>query len=581
MPLPWLHRLFVLFGVCLTAVLTFGPAPARAAGGAGVAGRPLQVCVLRDAPGMTAAQLFRQPGRFDCTTKQTAFGPGDYWVISERIGQRSRARQPLATRIGSLWQQGLELHILYADGQIVSYSSNNRGISELIQLGAIVEHPLPRAQPVVERVMWRVTGAANLRGIVVGARLATAAESAQSNLTMAALYAGFGGLCVALIIYNLALWGALRHRFQLAYCVMVAGLLIYTLSSSGALAWWWPDIPNNLRLRINHLMLASSAAAALVFARTFFEPRVFTGWLGKLCDTTVVALLAVGIGFFTLAPVATRAMDTIFSFSFLGVAALLGPVLWRAWTRQSHYLWLFAIAWATPIATAALRVMVNLGLIPWSFLLDNSTILAMTTEAVISSLAIAYRIRLLSRERDLALAGEIMARRLAEIDPLTGLLNRRAFLERVIGRQGEQQLLIADLDQFKRVNETLGHDGGDEVLRVFARVLRSCVPDEAEVARLGGEEFAVLSPIGVPLDPEAILARVRSTRMPFDLVVTTSIGVCNGGIASEPEWKRLYRGADAALFRAKAAGRDRVRRAGERDVEDAAVVTTPAPAVAA
>ncbi|MFX7784946.1 diguanylate cyclase, partial [Acinetobacter baumannii] len=80
---------------------------------------------------------------------------------------------------------------------------------------------------------------------------------------------------------------------------------------------------------------------------------------------------------------------------------------------------------------------------------------------LISSVGIAYRIRLLGRERDEARAQELAARALADIDPLTGLLNRRAFLHRAIGRPGAQTLLILDIDHFKAVNETIGHDGGD------------------------------------------------------------------------------------------------------------------------
>ena len=173
--------------------------------------------------------------------------------------------------------------------------------------------------------------------------------------------------------------------------------------------------------------------------------------------------------------------------------------------------------------------------------------------------AIAYRIRLLCHERDVAIAGETIARRLADTDPLTGLLNRRAFLDRAIGRHGEQKLLIADLDHFKRVNETLGHDGGDEVLRVFARVLRSCTPVGAIVARIGGEEFAIIVDTDTTLHAEAILDRLRATRMPYDIAVTASIGGCSGPLVTEIDWKALYRGADLALFEAKASGRDRVR----------------------
>jgi len=180
-------------------------------------------------------------------------------------------------------------------------------------------------------------------------------------------------------------------------------------------------------------------------------------------------------------------------------------------------------------------------------------------EALLSSLAIAYRMRLLGTERDAAREGEIAALLLADTDPLTGLLNRRAFLNQAIGRAGEQILMIADLDHFKEVNETIGHDGGDEVLRVFARTLRQSVPPEALVARIGGEEFAILTPIACAIEPREILARLRAGRMPYDVSVTASIGTCSGPLLRETDWKALYACADRALFEAKNDGRDRVR----------------------
>jgi diguanylate cyclase (GGDEF)-like protein len=527
----------------------------------GVAGRPLAVCVLRDTGGMDPAALIRQPERFDCTTAQHRLGPGDYWVISEDIGQRSRSRAPLNVRLASLWQQSLTLHVLYADGGIASQTTDARGVAPLIQLGAIVEQPLPRSRADIVRLMWHVRGATNLRGILLGARLSTAAESAHANLAMSALYAGFAGLSIALIIYNLALWGALRHRFQLYYCVMVALLLAYTFSSSGALAWAWPDAANNTRLRINFLLLGSTGTAALIFARSFFEPRVFAGWLGRYATIVSLAMSGLGLFYFLTAPFAIYWIDLAFTCSFVALALAVAPMLWRAWRLRSNYLWLFAIAWGAPILTATLRALSNLHVVPWGFWIDNSTILAMMIEAIVSSLAVAYRIKLLRDERDDAIEREVMMRRLADTDPLTGLLNRRAFLGQAIGRGGEQLLLIIDLDHFKRVNETLGHDGGDEVLRVFARMLRTSVPPGTLVARIGGEEFAILTPIDRPVEPEALLVRLRQMRMPFDIKVTASIGTCRGTLTSEVDWKALYRVADAALFDAKSAGRDRVRNA--------------------
>ncbi|RYY29056.1 MAG: diguanylate cyclase [Sphingomonadales bacterium] len=551
----YFHRVFAAIIVCIGLVGLATPASAQRA----ISGRPLAVCVLPDTGGMNPAILIQHPERFDCTTPQHEFGAGNFWVISKDINQQSRIHEPLNVRLASLWQDKLALRVLYADGQMTTTTTDARGVAPLIQLGAFVEQPLPQRDAKIVRLLWHVEGSANVRGVVLGSRISTAAQSERTNLAMAAMYAAFAGLCTALIIYNLALWGALRHRFQLYYCVMVGCLLAYTFSSSGVLAWLFPDLSNNVRLRFNYLLLGMTGASTLIFARSFFEERVFAGWLGRYTAAVAAAMAGVGVLFFLSAPFSVRSADATFTFVFLGLTTVVGPTLWHAWRRRSNYLWLFAVGWGVPILMAVSRVLANLHVIPWNFWLDNSTILSMVVEALMSSLAIAYRIKLLRDERDWAIASEVMARRLADTDPLTGLLNRRAFLNQAIGRPGEQQLLIADLDHFKRVNDTLGHDGGDEVLRLFARLLRTHVPASALVARIGGEEFAIIASSAEPADPDALLAKLRAMRMPFDLTVTASIGACRGPLTSDVEWKALYRGADKALFDAKSAGRDRSR----------------------
>jgi diguanylate cyclase (GGDEF)-like protein len=541
-------NLLALIGAVLLSAV---PATAQT----GLAGLPVAVCVTRAMPGMDARKLFARQAQFDCATRQTALGSGDYWALSQPV----RATGPVDVRIGSLWQERVTLHALYADGAVLSTITDGRSATRHLQLGAIIERGLPeRAAPLV-RLLWHVEGAANLRGILVGARIATPAESARANLMLGAVYAGFAGLCIALFVYNLALWGALRHRFQLAYCGMLLALLVYATSSSGALAWAWPDIVNNDRLRINYASLGVAAVSAMLFARSFFEPRVFAGWLAKMSNAVCALMLVTVALLATLAPWQITLFDRFFSFVFIAQLGIVIPILWRGWRTRSNYLWMFAIAWAAPIILACFRVASSLNAIRWNFWIDNSTILTMTVEALFSSLAIAYRIRLLSLERDEAREQEIAARLLADTDPLTGLFNRRAFLRHAIGREGDQILLLADIDHFKRVNETIGHDGGDEVLRVFARTLRQSVPPEALVARIGGEEFAIVTPVGLAVEAEDILARLRAARMPYDLSVTASIGTCSGPLTKETDWKALYRGADRALFEAKAAGRDRVR----------------------
>ena len=153
-----------------------------------------------------------------------------------------------------------------------------------------------------------------------------------------------------------------------------------------------------------------------------------------------------------------------------------------------------------------------------------------------------------------------LMRHLAEHDPLTGLRNRRGLQEHIdaeIARVGTVAVLVCDLDNFKRVNDTLGYVEGDEALRRFAGVLAAA---GGRAARLGGEEFAVVLP---GCDEEAALAageRVRagvaSAFQDFAWPVTTSVGVSVSGPGAE-DASQLLRAATRAVFGAKRLGRDR------------------------
>jgi len=548
---------FLLFAVLVALAMSFMASAARAQ--SAVTGVPLSVCVTRVAAGDTVAAMFGAAGRFDCTTSQRKLGNGDYWALSQPLGAIPNANVRERVRIASLWQDRVTLYALYPNGQIRGWAYDGRAASRHLQLGAMIQWRLDPKLGAPVRLLWRVDGAANLRGILVAPTLATANEAARANIAMAAVYSGFVGLCIALLIYNLAMWGALRHRFQLAYCAMVLSLLCYAYTSSGGLAWASPDMLNNDRLRLNYIFLAATVATALMFARAFFPPTVTAGWVARWSNRLTALALGAMTLFALFAPWQIKLLDGFYSISFAMLMLSVIPIIARARTERSPHLWLFAIAWAAPILFAALRLLANLSVVRWNFWLDNSTILSMAFEAIVSTLAIAYRIRLLSVERDEAIEREVIAARLADIDPLTGLLNRRAFLRQAIGRDSEQALLLTDLDHFKHVNETLGHDGGDEVLRVFARVLRQAAPTGTLIARMGGEEFAILCPADRAVAPETVLERLRAARMPFDLTVTTSIGACNGPMVTESDWKAMYRRADRALFDAKQAGRDRAR----------------------
>jgi diguanylate cyclase (GGDEF)-like protein len=155
---------------------------------------------------------------------------------------------------------------------------------------------------------------------------------------------------------------------------------------------------------------------------------------------------------------------------------------------------------------------------------------------------------------------------LAAHDPLTGLRNRRGFEEAIeahvqaLGPDGELSLLVVDLDHFKRVNDSLGHDAGDAVLRRFAEVLRAAARDADVPTRLGGEEFALVLPgageAAALTVAEHLRLLVRGEFAGFACPVSVSVGVASRG----PEARdagALTRAANRALYAAKRLGRDR------------------------
>jgi diguanylate cyclase (GGDEF)-like protein len=271
-----------------------------------------------------------------------------------------------------------------------------------------------------------------------------------------------------------------------------------------------------------------------------------------------VLTLGTSLAFALLAPWQIRLLDRAYFVSFIVMLGVCGPLLASARHQHSQFLSLFILAWSAPVVVTLLRALHGINLIPYSFWLDNGTMLAMGFESLLSSLVIAYRIKLLSDERDLERAEKAVAQRLASIDPLTGLLNRRAFLEAAVGKPSLRRLMLIDIDHFKQINDTVGHAGGDEVLKAFALALRKWAPDGCLVVRLGGEEFGLLLPEGgLESSAASLLERIRSQPMPHQLAVTASIGEAEGLLADQDAWIALYRSADIALYRAKSEGRDR------------------------
>jgi diguanylate cyclase (GGDEF)-like protein len=190
-------------------------------------------------------------------------------------------------------------------------------------------------------------------------------------------------------------------------------------------------------------------------------------------------------------------------------------------------------------------------------------------EAVFFAFFMAYFLGAMARER-VALG----FKQASLIDPLTGVGNRRAFFERgekLLHRstfEGRPAvLLLFDLDRFKDINDTFGHQVGDRVLKAFCAVATAALRPDDLFGRVGGEEFASLLPYTSLDEGLAIAERIRSNFAATTLEVgaNTLAATASVGVAMSIDTSRtladIFKAADRALYRAKANGRDRVEHA--------------------
>ncbi|MBE9537861.1 MAG: GGDEF domain-containing protein [Proteobacteria bacterium] len=268
-----------------------------------------------------------------------------------------------------------------------------------------------------------------------------------------------------------------------------------------------------------------------------------------------------------------RAREALFSPTVI-LAMTLTVLLVSIYHGQTYTLyWVFPLLSLLPLVLE-IRSALWLGLVSGILLLpilflsfDTNTAiiicLSMTLTWVISAWLI-YAVSVQSRR----------LRSMAETDPLTGAYNRRFFqlqaqmaFEQWQRNKRPASVLLVDVDHFKRVNDRRGHAAGDLALKNLVDLITSRVRKVDTLCRYGGEEFAVLLPEtdakGAVFVAEEIRAKVESSRLIESDTITISIGVCElVGVEDTDQWINL---ADAALYRAKKSGRNRVELATTTD----------------
>jgi diguanylate cyclase (GGDEF)-like protein len=401
------------------------------------------------------------------------------------------------------------------------------------------------------------------------------------------VHAIYFGVLVALGLYNLLLFLALRERPFLNYVLFMCAFALSVLSLNGLGAQYlWSDAApwSNRMLPVS---LTSAALLAVIFARSFLDTRQ---WLPRwdrvlqvLCGATLLAVLAT-----LLLPVQTALQTMSLTGLIVTLTLLLTSFVCVGYRVPGARL--FALAWLMLLTGAVLLALRNFALIPSNFLTLYAMQIGSGLEMILLSFALAARFNELKRQREAALQlnEQILAKRVTERtlaleqanqrlrelalqDPLTGLANRTALqqhLEQALARSLRRNELLAvmliDLDGFKPVNDQHGHGFGDLVLAEIAERLRQYVRDIDLPARLGGDEFVVVCENVQSAEDAQDLAKrlLEGLDTPMYLEdravrVGASIGIALS--RGSDDATTLIRLADAAMYRAKAAGRNRVQ----------------------
>lgn len=370
------------------------------------------------------------------------------------------------------------------------------------------------------------------------------------------------GMMVALVFYNLLLYLATSKIENIYYSFYLISGLVWIALSYGLVASLFDAYGHEVFML--NISLITMPIFLLLFMMAIFETRQHYPIEHRFLQAVLIPLCAMFVwGLFDI----SAALKPASSMALIMMTVTLSVSV--SLLRKGHPLAkYFLVGHTLFVIFNALAVLFYKGLIEPSYLASHGTGLGIMLEALMLAFIISHRIKILEDIR----ASQEELKEQASTDPLTSLHNRRYFsteAEFLLALCREQKrpmaVMIADIDHFKRVNDTWGHPVGDRVIVRIAQTLKSCCRSRDLLARFGGEEFVILLPDAdlqqAALCAERIRATVATTAFQMGdgdtAHVSLSIGVALVNVEHDSIQSALDR-ADQALYTAKQDGRNRV-----------------------
>ena len=387
----------------------------------------------------------------------------------------------------------------------------------------------------------------------------------QENLPALLMTVAAMGVLLAMGIYNLFILIILMDRVYLYYTLYVVFTLAWQFCSRGFAHIFFHFDPG-VFIPINFLLARGSAFFTLIMVAAFLNtksamPRLH--WLIRLmafaiCLSSVLVLLdridiasPIGNGVGLTAPL------------------VLFPVTlirWRQGFGPAKYM---VVAWVFLAGGLVMFFLQNLHWIETDIFSSNGYLFGSALEAVFLSFALADRIRVSQKEKTYLQERERRFQELSITDAMTELYNKRYFDEKLTAEMKLSQklsqplsLIMMDVDNFKRFNDTYGHTEGDTVLMKLGRIITDSVRDSDAACRYGGEEFVVILPMTKLEASVDVAERIRKkfAREKFhpsdEATVSTSVSLGVTELKNNDTPNSIVTRADHALYQAKSRGKN-------------------------
>jgi diguanylate cyclase (GGDEF)-like protein len=454
--------------------------------------------------------------------------------------------------------------IAYRDGKVAALPL----VTQLSEFLGTRDHvfTLPEGVSAAQTLYAHITSSSS-RPQILSVSVAALEGTLTQGTERARMIALTFGALLAMSSAALLIWFVLKDPLFILYATMFALQALYVAYLSGQ-GFDWPLLSYAVPIGSFawNVPIGLSGAVACLFTREIadlrhFSPRVYKifGWLAVAFIVITAANVAKFVGF-------EGVVNAIGNVMFVIGAVFTMIVCFLAWRHGNRAAGWFLIAWCLLegfTIAAALRFLAT-STTDSDALYYYGLPLSMVAASILVALGVADRLR----AQRVALTD---AERRAQTDPLTGVLNRRSLIERLEAACARAKarglpiaLLFIDLDHFKQINDTFGHQAGDACLRAIVEPIHAELRQSDVIGRYGGEEFVVIlssadAAAATPI-AQRILERVADVRVSGfgnPISVTCSIGIATSdtlGIWGEP----LLAQADAAVYVAKRSGRNQI-----------------------